>query len=408
MSTESLSSLSSFGTYGTSTLEGFNSSIGSTFSGLSMGSTFGASMMSTSSVKSIRTDPRKYSQWSSFRRFCHQIVEHRHFSNIILLIIFLNTIIITLQTSIDQQIAFGFWFDLLDAIFLGIYLAEAFIKLYVWRGQYFSSGWNLFDFFIILVSVASWIQLGTSTEGTNLTILRLVRVFRAIRALRALRSARVVNFFSSLRIMVSLVLKSLPALGSIAFLLGILLFIFAIIGTELYRDIQPFGFGSLGATAFTLFQFLTLDDWFEHYEEVQDEDTRGMVIFCILFILVETFVLINLFVAVIVNNLEASQKVSAIHRKKSKEKKRLKKLRKLEEVDINELLNDEDSNFNQSNSNSVIRDLEFYYGNSLPLKERQLLSHYLMLLTTVDSLKERLAHSESLLNKLIDFQNSKN
>ncbi|KAL0249605.1 hypothetical protein GEMRC1_004835 [Eukaryota sp. GEM-RC1] len=383
-----------------------NSSLGSTFSASSLGSTFGnASIMSSTSVRSLKADPRFITQWSSFRRYCHQIVELAAFNNAILLIIFLNTVLITLQTSYSYQILFNWHFGFLDSIFLGIYIFEALVKLYVWRINYFRSGWNLFDFIIVAISLLSWLQL-SAVSGSNTTILRLVRVFRAIRALRAMRTARALNFFQSLRLMVSLVLKSLPALGSIALLLGIILFIFAIIGTELYSNIQPYGFGTLGTSMFTLFQFLTLDDWFEHFEQVQDQDTRGMVIFMIIFILIETFVLINLFIAVIVNNLEASQRVSAIYRKKQKNKRRAKKLRKMQENDINEALETRDQQRNNNQDDGLVRDVEYYYGTKLSLKERQLLGHYLMLLATADSVKERLAHDESLLLKLIDFQKS--
>ncbi|KAL0222140.1 hypothetical protein RCL1_001994 [Eukaryota sp. TZLM3-RCL] len=387
-------------TYGSSTLNAFDS-MGSTFSGNSFGSTFGASMVSSNSKGPLNTDPRTFATWSVFRRYCHQLVEHNSFSNWILLVIVLNTIVITFQTSLSVQRHYGFHFSFLDSLFFGIYITEAVLKLYVYRFLYFSSGWNLFDFVVVLISFIDWFEFNSGFDGGDAKVLRLVRVFRAIRALRALRSARALTFFASLRLMVSMVLKSLPALGSIALLLFLVLLIFAIIGKELYSEIQPFGFGTIGSSMFTLFQLITLDDWFEHYEEVQFGQTNGLVYFMIFFIFVETFVLINLFIAVIVNNLEASQRIAAIQRKKNKEKRKIKKQRKMQELDLREK---DENNLNNENNQILIRNIEYYYGTTLPLKDRQLLSHYLMLLTAIDSARERLAFDEHLIHKLIDYQ----
>lgn len=185
------------------------------------------------------------------------------------------------ETHVD---AAGWYFSVCDCIFLGIYISEMLTKLYVYRTNYFKSGWNTFgksivnnpcfsqeiqnpfscllfldlssylpsidlwtDFVIVLTSFVDWLRFAIAmTSAINPKIFRLLRVFRAIRALRALRTLRAVSFLQSLQVIVSTLLKSIPALGSIVLLL------FLILCIQTMRFVfPPRGIG-LSRMAFTL------------------------------------------------------------------------------------------------------------------------------------------------------------
>eukprot|EP00002_Diphylleia_rotans_P007015 TRINITY_DN1649_c0_g1_i2.p1 TRINITY_DN1649_c0_g1~~TRINITY_DN1649_c0_g1_i2.p1 ORF type:complete len:289 (+),score=40.62 TRINITY_DN1649_c0_g1_i2:152-1018(+) len=207
---------------------------------------------------------RMIMQWSPLRQYFLKIVESSKFNNTILFVIMLNTIIIAIQTDKATEIKAGWYLSFVDNIFLGIYFTELLIKAFVFRSNYFKSGWNTFDFVIVLTSFVDWLRFGLATAASfNPKIFRLLRVFRAVRALRGLRALRAVSFLQSLQIIVSTLLKSIPALSSIVMLLFLILFIFAVIGRNLYGDVVPENFGSIWTALFSLFSVMTLDDWFQ-------------------------------------------------------------------------------------------------------------------------------------------------
>ena len=259
---------------------------------------------------------------SDVRRYVHGVVNASWFKISIFVVILANTLIISLQTSRTIKFSTGWYFAAIDSVFLGIYTLELLLKLYVYRLKYFTSGWNWLDAIIVLLSYLEYVQFLVASFSTiNPRIFRLLRIFRAFRALRALRVLRTISFLKHLQIIVSTLLSSIPALGSTVLILCLVLYIFAIIGRSLYGEIYPSRFGSLGRSFFSLFQLLTLDDWFEFYDTIKDRDPT-ILIYLITFILLETFIFINLFIAVLVNNLtEASKATSKFYRRKRRQRR---------------------------------------------------------------------------------------
>ena len=173
------------------------------------------------------------------------VIESKAFSIFVLSIIVLNTIAITLQISKTLWFRYGWYFSVLDNFFLGVYVIEITIKIYVWRRNFCESGWNNFgtccgvpitrnfdhtnsnlfdtDLFIVLSSileVASLIGIGQAA-GVDPKILRLLRILKAVRAIRALRVLRTITFLKSLQLIVNTLLRSIPAMGSIFALLSL-------------------------------------------------------------------------------------------------------------------------------------------------------------------------------------------
>lgn len=141
----------------------------------------------------------------------------------------------------------------------------------------------------------------------NTEIFRLLRLIRAVRAIRSLRVLRTINFMKSLQLIVSTLLKSVPAMMNIVFLTVIILcksalsqsflrwqckVIFTVIGKTLYSSIDPERFGTLGRTAFRLFQVMTFENWGFYYSDSREE-APTMWLYLWTFIIVVNFVFIK-------------------------------------------------------------------------------------------------------------------
>ncbi|KAI9176209.1 Cation channel sperm-associated protein 1 [Blastocladiella emersonii ATCC 22665] len=305
-----------------SSFTGSTSDASSTFSGrlsVSSTSTGGRRSSAYSGTTSIATSaassdsPSLYYQaglldahWT--RRYMFNVVTSSYFNSTILLVIFLNTAVLAVQSTTYINTNFGWYLSLLDQIFLGVYLMETLCKLVVFQTSYFRSGWNVFDFAIVVSSVGSFAltMVSSSALSFNPKVIRLFRVFRAFRAIRSLRALRAISFLKSLQIIVEALLSSVPAMSSILSLAGLTLYIFSVVGRALYGHIDQRRFGSMGTTFFWLFSVITLDDWSTIWHD--HPDAPGIFFFLFAFLVLESFIFLNLFVAVIVSNLEESRR----------------------------------------------------------------------------------------------------
>lgn len=242
------------------------------------------------------------------RQYAYDLIESKGFHLFLLIVILTNTALIGFQTVKGISYKAGWYLSLLNVIYLAIYMVEFVVKFVATRLKYFHDKWNLFDFFIMATSIFDffWPMIMKDPLTVDTDILRVFRLLRGFRALRALRVLRTIKFLKNLQITVTAIVQSIPALSSIIMLISLVLYIFAIIGKGLYKDVDPNRFGNIGRASFTLFQLITLDDWFFMYTEVRERNPNywHILIYLIAFIVLENFIFINLFIAVIVDNLE--------------------------------------------------------------------------------------------------------
>eukprot|EP00736_Rhodelphis_marinus_P012398 Rmarinus@m.10744 len=330
--------------------------------------------------------------WTPFRRYVKSFVDSRIFSGSVLTVIFLNTILIALQTDINMQMQADWYMAFIDNIFLGIYVFELILKLYVLRKQFFENGWNNFDAFVVVASFLDYLQfIVAGLMDINPKILRILRVFRAVRAIRALRVLRTITFLKNLQIIVTTLLKSIPAMGSIILMLFLVLYVFAIIGVYMYGDAMPDRFGSIGAAIFALFQLITLDDWFEYMDTIYPQQP-SVFFYLFLFIVLETFIFINLFVAVIVSNLEASQDHGRKHSRKRKNA--------VDEEGEEETSKSEETTLHRMPQKTF----ENYYPDpNIPKRQKELMTYYFMLLASYESTFDMVEQRHRALDELIDI-----
>ena len=221
------------------------------------------------------------------REKVNALVDRPLFSNFILAVILFNAVILGLETSKTVMASIGPMILLLDRICLAIFLVELVLKLYARGLAFFKKGWNVFDFVII------GIALVPSTEG--LTVLR---------ALRILRLLRVLSVTPSLKRVVEGLMNALPGMGSVFVLMGMIFYIGAVMATKLFGDAFPAWFGSIGGSAYSLFQIMTLESWSLGIVRPVMEVYPLAWMFFVPFILITTFATVNLLVGLIVNSMQ--------------------------------------------------------------------------------------------------------
>ncbi|MGB0497385.1 MAG: ion transporter [Rubricella sp.] len=215
------------------------------------------------------------------------LIEAPSFSNFILAVIIANAITLGLETSPRMMEAAGPLLLTLDRLFLAIFVVEIVIKLFALRLTFFRNGWNLFDFAIVAIALAP-------DSGA----------FSVLRALRILRVLRVISMAPRLRRVVEGFVSALPGMGSVFLLMGIIFYIGAVMATKLFAATFPEWFGSIGASAYSLFQIMTLESWSMGIVRPVMEVHPWAWAFFVPFIMITTFAVVNLLVGLIVNSMQ--------------------------------------------------------------------------------------------------------
>ena len=204
-----------------------------------------------------------------------------------------NAVVIGLDTSAFLSARYGGWFHAANKLFLGIFVVEAAIKMAAcWpRPQrYFRDGWNVFDFAIIVVSLLP-------NTGELATLARVARLLRVLRLVSAL---------PELRLIVTTLVRSIPSMFNVICLMSIIFYIYAVAGYHLFHDVDPTHWRTLGIAALTLFRIVTLEDWTDVMYAAMAHYWWAWAYF-VSFVVVGTFVVINLFIAVVLNNLDEAK-----------------------------------------------------------------------------------------------------
>ena len=220
-----------------------------------------------------------------------RIANSPHFQHVIMVVILVTAAVVGLETSETLATRHGDLFAWVDAVLQAIFVFEIVVRLLAtWpRPQaFFRDGWNVFDFVVVVASLLP-------QAGAFAMVARLARL---------LRVTRLVSAFPELRLIIGTMLRSIPSMGHVIMLLGLLLYVYGILGFYLFREDDPAHWGTLGAALLTLFQMLTLEGWVEIQETVLPAAPWAWLYFAS-FVFVAVFVVVNLFIAVVINNLES-------------------------------------------------------------------------------------------------------
>lgn len=208
--------------------------------------------------------------------------------NVVIALILINAVLLGMETSPRIMASWGKLITTLDHAILSVFVIEITSLLFARGWRFFKDPWSVFDFVVV-----------------GIALIPASGPFAVLRSLRVLRVLRLISKIPSIRKVVGALLGALPGMASVFGLVMILFYVNAVIATKLFGQDFPDLFGNLGMSFFTLFQVMTLEAWAGGVARPIMEVYPYAWIFFILFILTATFTVLNLFVAVIVNSLNA-------------------------------------------------------------------------------------------------------
>lgn len=248
------------------------------------------------------TIPDSMSPLEGTRKKLALFIEGSRCTAFITVLILINAVTLGLETDENiyaQYRSLLFW---IDKTILIVFTIELFIKFYAYRLSFFRSGWNVFDF--IIVSIA-WVP----ASGP----------FAVLRALRILRVLRLLSVVPQMRRVISAIGYAIPGMASVVGVLLLLFYVASVLATKLFgqhpdENMQAW-FGTIGDSAYTLFQVMTLESWSMGIVRPTMELFPWSWMFFVPFIIITSFAVLNLFIGVIV---DAMQNVQAKSRDEDK------------------------------------------------------------------------------------------
>jgi voltage-gated sodium channel len=202
-------------------------------------------------------------------------------------VILANAVILGLETDRGLMAEWGLWLKIADKLCLAVFLVELAVKLLAFRGLFWRSGWNVFDFLVVMIALA---------PGTG--------VWAVLRSLRVLRVLRLLTVVPQLRKVVAAFLHSIPGLSGVMAVMAVFFFTAGVLATNLFGQNFPDWFGTLGRSLYTLFQIMTLESWSMGIVRPVMETYPWAWAFFVPFIVIATFTILNLFIGIIVSTMQ--------------------------------------------------------------------------------------------------------
>jgi len=239
-----------------------------------------------------------------FREKLRKLLEHKMVQACVILLIVVNAITLGMETSPSIMAKHGEFLHRFDLIILSIFVIELSLRIIAMGPRaFFRDSWCLFDFFVILVSLAP--------HGTEFSVLRTLRILRVL---------RLISIVPAMRRVVSGLIASLSGIAAVSAILALLYYVFSVIATHLFASYSDELFGSIGRSMFTLFQIMTLEGWADIARPLMELHPYAWVFF-VVYILVSTFTMLNLFIGVMVNAMQNSNHNGEERRRISRDQK---------------------------------------------------------------------------------------
>ena len=225
---------------------------------------------------------------AGWRRRLADLLEAPRMQGALIALILVNAAVLGLETSPSVMARWGGLLVRIDTAILAVFVVEIALRLVARGPRFFRDPWAVFD--VVVVGIA---------------LLPASGPFAVLRALRVLRVLRLMNFVPSMRRVVGGLLAAIPGLSSVFAVIALIFYVGSVMATKLFGGQFPEWFGSLGASAYTLFQVMTLESWSMGIARPVMEAFPHAWAFFVPFILIATFTMLNLFIAVIVNAIQA-------------------------------------------------------------------------------------------------------
>ena len=225
---------------------------------------------------------------AGWRRRLADLLEAPRMQGALIALILVNAAVLGLETSPSVMARWGGLLVRIDTAILAVFVVEIALRLVARGPRFFRDPWAVFDFVVV-----------------GIALLPASGPFAVLRALRVLRVLRLMTFVPSMRRVVGGLLAAIPGLSSVFAVIALIFYVGSVMATKLFGGQFPEWFGSLGASAYTLFQVMTLESWSMGIARPVMEAFPHAWAFFVPFILIATFTMLNLFIAVIVNAIQA-------------------------------------------------------------------------------------------------------
>lgn len=237
---------------------------------------------------------RESARMAPARNSLARVVDSAWFTSAVLMVILANAVVLGLQTYDGVTREHGGLLDLLNELFLAIFVVELALRLASYRRpqDFFRDPWNVFDFVVVGAAFVPGLR-------ENTTLLRLARLLRIV---------RVVRLLPELRVLVLAIARSLPPLLSMTVLTTLILFVYGMIGWLIFGDEDPAVWGDIGQAMLTLFVLLTLENFPAHLERGMEIHSWSVLYF-ISFVLVAAFIILNVLIGVVLNSLQEAREI---------------------------------------------------------------------------------------------------
>ena len=264
-----------------------------------------------------------------------------------LFVITINTISLGLETSSNITEDFRNILFMIDQICLWIFVIELIFKVIAYNKKFFGekrfdedhldkkgnmveyfhwNKWNVSDLIIVAVSFVA--SLPYFTVFRVFRVFRSFKVIKAVRSFRAVKSFKIVNEFEDLRSTFKGLVRAIPGiLWTFAFL-AVFAYVYAIIGTNMFRDECPDYFGTLGTALLTLCQITTFDSWFSGVARPIIKIYPLAWIYFVSYVFIAASIIMNVIVGIIVDSMgkERDREQEKLKRADSKNEITLEKL----------------------------------------------------------------------------------
>ncbi|XP_036830249.1 sodium channel protein type 2 subunit alpha isoform X5 [Oncorhynchus mykiss] len=271
---------------------------------------------------------------NKFQGFVFDFITKQAFDIVIMILICLNMVTMMVETD-DQADDIRKILYKINLVFIVMFTGECILKMISLRQYYFTIGWNVFDFIVVILSIIGMF-LSELIEKylVSPTLFRVIRLARIGRILRLIKSAK------GIRTLLFALMMSLPALFNIGLLLFLVMFIYAIFGMSNFAYVKKesgiddmFNFETFGNSMICLFQITTSGGWDvllapilnkgepdcdsrkEHpgstYKGGDCGNPSVAIIFFVSYIIICFLVVVNMYIAVILENFSVATEESA-------------------------------------------------------------------------------------------------
>lgn len=232
-----------------------------------------------------------------FSEYLRGIISGNVWSYCIAALIVINTIVLGMETYPKVMSVYGDLLIFIDRTILYVFIVEIILRFVAYRINFFKDSWSIFDLCVI------GIALVPSQDA-----------FSALRAARALRALRLISVFPKLRKVIEGLVTAIPGISAIAGVMVIIICVFGLIASKLYGPAYPEWFGNLHLAVFSLFQIMTLEGWPDIVRTVMQQKPFAWIFF-VTYILIATFSVLNLFIAVIVDAMQRNNEDDTVNNK---------------------------------------------------------------------------------------------